>query len=295
MNQMKIINVSPNFAPPAGNAVAFSGTATLQHWDGNQWQNLLTVQGTGIYGDTLVINFPTVSTTRLRLFQITTSPGSHNPGFDEIEVYNNIPQVIDLEAKNMSFQVLPNTPPEMIVSLQVNNLGNTTVNSGTYNVRYQISGQTMITEVGQQDIPPGDSIIHVFNTQVNLIASPSPLASENICGFVGHPNDEDTSKNSLCEFLTFLSAQEDVMLHKSLKIFPNPSSGSEIKLSYPNYVEKIQIINQVGAVVEERKVQDALIDFSLKHQLKSGTYFILLHLRNGQYEVGTCVINQQNM
>ncbi|MBC8342854.1 MAG: T9SS type A sorting domain-containing protein, partial [Bacteroidetes bacterium] len=165
------------------NARSLTG-ALMQKWDGSSWVSFHTFSNLpqACIND---VNFPVVTTTRLRLtsFQMTGSGQTSNPNFREIEIFealvgcasNRVPLIINVSAPSSCdvgvFRITQpvssiNLSSAETVSVKVKNYG--TVAQTNIPVSYQVGSGTIVTETITSSILPGDSLTHTFVTPANI-------------------------------------------------------------------------------------------------------------------------------
>jgi hypothetical protein len=200
--------------------------------------------------------------------------------------------VVDLALKayNLNLVNISGSNPEMEVEVQINNLGTLPVSSTSFTIQYQLSNQPMVWQSGTQGIPPGDSILITFNTRIPLQTVPSPLATDELCLFVHHPQDIDGSNDSICNIsLAFLSINE---YEKGLVgIYPNPSTGA-FYINTHKKVSQLTVHDMSGKVVLSKETNQPLHHFKVEERLKNGHYIILVIYHDGEVSTGRITINQ---
>lgn len=220
MNSVVLYNAGTNFMPPNGNAVVFAGSAMLQYWDGNAWVNLQPISGSGSFGDSIRVDFNAVTTTRLRIHQLATSSGAHNPGFDEWRVYQIQTDTVDAAITAVSFSTLVGPTGNLVqVKARVANRGNIPLQQPLlqYVVRTNpITGP--ITATWLHTLGPGEDSLYTF-----MDTQPAQgLNERQLCVWVSAPNDFDASNDTVCIRLDGLNTAVGHLGSKSIAVYPNP-------------------------------------------------------------------------
>jgi hypothetical protein len=282
-----IFNVGQNFAPPAGNAVLFNGTALLQFWNDTIWQNIMGFSGQGNYGDHYSLIFPPVTGSKMRIYNISTGPlgipnNFHNPGFDEIEVYFTNPQVTDLAVTQVDF-VPDLVNMEIAISATVQNVG--TVPVSGFNLSYRVvpSGTPLMDSI-PISLQPGDSLVHVFSTAIGLTL-PSPIAGHQLCATVLHPDDSNTGNDILCVPLTSLHLQH--YEPNTTRLYPNPTTGI-LHLHSKIPVIKIEVAGMDGRILLDTGPTSYL---DLSH-LPKGMYMLRIQTHRATFVERIAVVHQ---
>ncbi len=277
MDCVVVYNVGTNFQPPTGNAVVFSGNATLQYWDGVAWNTITNFSGQGSYGDSYSITFPMVQTTRLRIANLQTSAGAHNPGFDEIEVYESQTSqntYVDLAVTNLSF-IIDTAAMEMDVLAEITNLGTQTAFG--FDIGVLFDNSLPVSMNYPDTLAPTES--RTFNlgwSGVWDISNPQTFANKPFCVSVHHPLDTVFANNQMCDSLAFLS-NETFDLQQSLRIFPNPSNGT-FSLEIPAGKYQLSIFDAAGQAVFRKSIHSNgnVVPVEIP-QAKSGVYLLQIH------------------
>lgn len=138
LNKIRLYNPTHS----QGSFVLFQGSAELQYLDNNN--NWVTISNlyvpnasqTGAYYD---LYFSQVSTTAIRLTNFTIT-GQHNPGWDEIELYN----IVNNDDVGVSDILIPDTVAiaSLEIDVKVKNFAKTNVDS--FDVCYDINSQNIV-------------------------------------------------------------------------------------------------------------------------------------------------------
>jgi hypothetical protein len=267
-----IFNVGANFAPPSGNAVVFNGTANLEYWDGTTWHLITSFVGQGSYGGFYSLTFPAVTATKFRIVNLVTGPGSHNPGFDEVEAFLNNPPFVDLALTQVSF-VPDIVNMDIEVSATVKNMGSLPVQGFLLSYRINPTGLPNLDSVAAI-LQPGDSITHNFSNKISLVI-PSPIANDVLCAMVQHPQDINPANDDRCIALTALLLNDEKK--PLVTIYPNPSNGLlYIQSNIPVKRALVRSLDGREMGVFEQPTQ---IDLS---QWPTGVYFIQIETHRGE-------------
>lgn len=220
MNSVVLYNAGTNFMPPNGNAVVFAGSAMLQYWDGNAWVNLQPISGSGSFGDSIRVDFNAVTTTKLRIHQLATFSGAHNPGFDEWRVYQIQTDTVDAAITAVSFSTLVGPTGNLIqVKARVANRGNIPLQQPL--LQYVVLTNPItgpITATWLHTLGPGDDSLYTF-----MDTQPAQgLNERQLCVWVSTPNDFDPSNDSLCMRLEGLNTAVSQLNTTSILAYPNP-------------------------------------------------------------------------
>lgn len=223
-NQVRLFHAGTNFQPPAGNAVVFAGSALLQYWSNNVWQTFDTLISSGTYGDSVVVQFPNITTTRLRIAQFSLS-GAHNPGFDEWEVYRISSDTIDLAVTGQQLEnILGGFGRILRVRVRVANTGNVAVSQAR--LVYIIN---TVPETGPFEInlPLGlvagdDSLV----LHPETVPAEQRLNGRTLCMWVKAVGDSFPGNDSLCIPLSgFGSSVQALGTPGAPAVYPNPVSN----------------------------------------------------------------------
>lgn len=220
MNRVVLYHAGTNFMPPSGNAVVFSGSAQLQHWDGNAWVNLQALQASGSYGDSMLINFNTITTSRLRISQIVTASGAHNPGFDEWRVYQIQNDTIDAAISAVSVSNIVGPTGNLIqVNARIANNGNLPLQNPM--LQYEINTNPPTGPISASFLhtlnPSEDSLYTFIDTQPT-----QGLNGRQLCVWVSTANDINPSNDTLCILLNGLHTAVSTLGQVAPVVYPNP-------------------------------------------------------------------------
>jgi hypothetical protein len=222
----RILLWPPTWSQPG--YIYFMGSAQVHYWDGNTWINHHTFQS-GLPGYIDTINFQTLTTTKVRITNFVIT-GQDNPGWDEIEVFNN-PVVVNnpdlkiCEILSPVDTVVANTP--LSVAVQVCNVGN--VIAYSLPISYWLVGSpapTMETWNSSQGLYPGDTLYYNFSTPLMV-----PWGASELCAFTEYPGDVDPLNDTLCK--TIFAPGGPIGISKSnpaidqsawVRIFPQPAT-----------------------------------------------------------------------
>jgi len=222
-NQIRLFHVGTNFQPPAGNGVVFTGSALMQYWVNNAWQTFDTLFSTGTYGDSLVVQFPEVTTTRLRIAQFNVT-GTHNPGFDEWEVYRTSSDTTDLAITGHQIEnILGGFGRILRVRLRVANQGNVAVNQARLGYIINTVPETGPFEI---NLPLGlvagdDSLV----LHPETVPAEQRLNGTTLCMWVKAAGDSFPANDTLCIPLSgFGSSVQSLGAEGAPAVYPNPLS-----------------------------------------------------------------------
>lgn len=101
-NRLRLHNPGTIFIP---HGVNFNGMAQLDAWNSIalRWDSIANIQGSGAHGFYHDIIFQDVTTTKIRITKIRVNGAANqNPGFDEIEVFNDPFPCPDLQFSYLS-------------------------------------------------------------------------------------------------------------------------------------------------------------------------------------------------
>lgn len=220
INRVVLHNAGSNFAPPAGNAVVFSGFAQLMYWDGTTWQHLSVLSGVPGYGAQITLNFPEITTTKLRVdsFSIT---GSHNPGFDEWQVYRIQNDTTDAQLDSIQITSLQGGIGRILrFSMLVKNRGN--VNIVNPSISYSLNTNPVsgpFTATFPLTLAPGAD---------TLLVHPETLPAERIlngrqlCAWVTAAGDAISENDTSCRELSGIGTSVSEMAALAPQAYPNP-------------------------------------------------------------------------
>lgn len=259
--------------PPTWNTpsfVLFYGAAQVQYWDGSSWQSHQNFLSLNPYlPDT--INFAQVTTTRLRIANFNVS-GQHNPGWDEIEVYNILQPRVDLYISSVI------SPPDTLwssvnypVRFMIKNNGIDPAQN--FLVGYHIGNQSA-TASYTNSLAPGDSVDFLFQGQLNTSLFTDPLVA---CKFfvysaadTNHSNDTLFSTRLMFTVGIAATQGENIML-----IRPNPFSGLLWVDSPDDGWQELKVFDMQGRlnrfVPVGRSGESVVFDLS---SLPPGLYFV---------------------
>lgn len=223
-NQLRLFNVGTNFQPPAGNGVVFSGSVQVQYWTNNAWQTFDTLFGAGSYGDSVVLNFNNITTTRLRLHNFVIS-GNHNPGFDEWEVYRISSDTTDLAVTGQQLEnILGGFGRILRVRLRIANQGNVAVSQARLGYVINTVPETGPFEINLPiGLAAGDDslVLHPETTPAE-----QRLNGRTLCMWVKAVGDSFPANDTLCIPLTgFGSSVLTLGAPGAPKAYPNPFSS----------------------------------------------------------------------
>ncbi len=220
INRMVLHNAGSNFAPPAGNAVVFSGNAQLMYWDGMNWQQLTMVLGVPGYGAQITLNFPEVTTTKLRIDSFNIS-GNHNPGFDEWEVFRISTDTLDAALDSIQITNLQGGIGRILrFSMLVKNEGNVPIlnPSISYTINTNpISGPFTVTLPAI--IAPGTDTLLVHP---DVIPAESILNGRELCAWVSVANDWRAENDTSCKELVGIGTSIQELAVYLPQAYPNP-------------------------------------------------------------------------
>lgn len=223
-NRIRLFHPGTNFQPPAGNAVVFAGSMVLQYWNGMAWLNHDTLTSQGTFGDSVTFNFPSITTTRIRLTHFVLN-GAPNPGFDEWEVYNVMADTTDLAVVGHNVEnIFGGIGRTMRVRMRIRNLGNVPVVNPTLSWKVNTTPETgpyaaMIPLI----LAPGADtlILHPETT-----AAVQALNGRELCMWVRTNADSNFANDTLCVALAgFGSSVASLDGSQGLSLYPNPSMG----------------------------------------------------------------------
>ncbi|MDP2188192.1 MAG: T9SS type A sorting domain-containing protein [Sphingobacteriaceae bacterium] len=221
MNRMVLHNVGTNFAPPAGNAVVFAGSAQLQYWDGSSWQNIQLIQGIPGYGSQLIVDFNQISTTRLRLHQFALSGSAQNPGFDEWQVFRVQQDTSDAAIDSIRVTNLQGGTGRILrFTMRIQNEGNIPLVNPTvsYTINTNpVSGPFNATFIASI-LPGGDSsFVHPHTVPAEAI-----LNGRELCAWVVAVGDSNRLNDTLCVTLAGIGISVLEPKLADLVVYPNP-------------------------------------------------------------------------
>lgn len=220
MNRMVLHNAGSNFAPPAGNAVVFSGFAQLMYWDGTNWQHLSVLSSVPGYGAQITLSFPEISTTKLRLDSFNIS-GSHNPGFDEWEVFRIASDTVDAALDSIQITNLQGGIGRILrFSMLVKNEGNVPIMNPS--ISYTINTNPVsgpFTATLPATIAPGNDTLLVHP---DIIPAESILNGRELCAWVTVANDARTENDTSCRILAGIGTSLQEQATYQPQAYPNP-------------------------------------------------------------------------
>ncbi|MBE0641618.1 MAG: T9SS type A sorting domain-containing protein [Bacteroidales bacterium] len=259
--------------PPTWNTpsfVLFYGAAQVQYWDGATWQshqNFLSLNP----GVPDTISFAPVTTTRLRITNFNVS-GQHNPGWDEIEVFQLVQPRVDLYISSVI------SPPDTLWSSVSYPVRFLVKNNGIdpaqgFVMGYQIGNQSDVATYSNS-LAPGDSLDFIFQNQLNTNLFSSSLLD---CKFFVHSTaDTNPSNDTLFTtrlMLTVGGASLPVDDHSLL--WPNPFTDL-LWVDIPgNGAQELKVFDIQGRLrcfLPALRTEESL-GFNLA-ALPSGLYFI---------------------
>lgn len=272
INQVRIFNVGTAFQPPAGNGVVFAGTADLQWYNSTttQWVTIMQVNGQGSFGFSYDLNFNTVTTTKIRLSNFVTLSSNHNPGFDEIEVYYNPPQVRDLSFASLNTNIATNF---INASLKVQNTGNVAFSNTSYNWKVVSAGNLeLLAGTGTQvalNLNPGDSTNILFDVPLQTLVG-------NLVGarlIVYHTNAQDTINQNDTASATIIATNVATKHKNEIGFYPNPFSGESLFISGDLPIGTLfELFDLKGRLLFSQNVNNPQIN--LPENLKPAVYIV---------------------
>ncbi|MFO7722225.1 MAG: T9SS type A sorting domain-containing protein [Bacteroidales bacterium] len=223
----RIIFWPPTWSQPG--YVYFTGSAKVHYWDGNAWISHHTFQS-GLPGYIDTINFATINTTKVRITNFVIT-GQDNPGWDEIEVFNNPVVSNDPDLKICGIYapadtVVANSP--LIVEVYVCNVGNVTVDS--FHISYWPVGSPAATTenwIGTPGLAPGDTALHAFSVPLMV-----PWGTSALCVYTDYPGDVNPFNDTLCKTIFapggpigISKSNPDMDQSAGVRIFPQPANN----------------------------------------------------------------------
>jgi len=221
MNRMVLHNAGTNFAPAAGNAVVFLGQVHLKYWDGNLWQYLNTIQGVPGYGVHITLDFPEITTTKLRLDSFNIS-GSHNPGFDEWEVFRIELDTADAELDTIQITNLQGGTGRILrFSMLIKNLGNLPIVNPS--ISYSVNTNPAsgpFTVIFPATIAPGTDTLLVHP---DVLPAESILNGRQLCAWVTVAGDIAAENDTAYLVLSGIGTSVSEALVSTVpQAYPNP-------------------------------------------------------------------------
>jgi len=287
MNRIRLFHPGTNFQPPAGNAVVFTGSAILQYWNGSGWVNHDTITGQGSFGDSMTVDFPPISTTRIRLTAFSLS-GAANPGFDEWEVYQVQQDTLDAAVVGYTVEnIFGGIGRTLRVRIRLRNEGNVPLVNPAISWKINTFPETgPYTNVVPLNLPPGADtlLLHPEST-----AAVQALNGRELCMWVRVTGDNLLGNDTLCAPLAGIGASvASLDGEQGLVLYPNPSSGS---LRVQGLVDTAvyTLYDLKGRQLLTGIWPDAGIE--LPADWPSGSYFLLLQTAKKSY--GSLVLLQR--
>lgn len=274
-----IYNPPLSTAPPSGNSVVFTGTADIEVFTGGQWVFVTSFSGTNTHGQSYSVTFPDVTGNRVRITNITTTAGQHNPGFDEIEVFYNpppIPDTVDVELVDVSYAHQGNS--KVWMSVEIKNNGNTTLD--TAYISYSILSTTASQAIAV-GLSPGSSSIYTLED--TLYVTDPNFINEDLCVYSTDPQDIDPMNDTLCFSMAFLGSVENSI---EFQVFPNPAKDF-LQLRGARWSE-VQLFNTHGQKLEPVFINPTTIDVS---DLPGGLYLLQFTHPNGKSSLQKVMIH----
>ena len=250
--------------------VLFYGGAQVQYWDGSSWQahqNFLSLNPS--IPDT--ITFSPITTSRLRIANFNVT-GQHNPGWDEIEVYNMVQPRVDLFISSVI------SPPDTLWSSVSYPIRFMVKNNGidpaqNFILGYHIGNQSdMATYTGS--LAPGDSLNYLFLSQLNTTLLTS---SQVDCKFFVHSAaDTNPANDTLFATRLMLTVGQSLTPEDAtILLRPNPFTDKVwIKLPGREFTE-LKVFDVQGRLHHFLPVgrSDESLMFDLS-SLSPGLYFV---------------------
>lgn len=275
MNRMVLHNAGSNFAPPAGNAVVFSGNAQLMYWDGTNWQHLSVLSGVPGYGAQITLNFPEITTTKLRLDSFNIS-GSHNPGFDEWEVFRIAADTVDAALDSIQITNLQGGIGRILrFSMLVKNEGNVPIVNPS--ISYTINTNPVsgpFTATLPATIFPGSDTLLVHP---EVIPAESILNGRELCAWVTVANDIRAENDTTCKELAGIGSavlENDYLIPQA---YPNPLQDVLYFKQLP-VGSTLRFFDAQGRCLVQ--LPEAPESFSIPANWPSGLYFLQIQDKN---------------
>jgi hypothetical protein len=275
-----IYNPPVSTAPPSGNSVVFSGTADIEVHTGGQWVFVTSFSGQNTHGQSYSITFPDVTGDKMRITNISTSSGQHNPGFDEIEVFYTpppIPDTVDVEVVDVSYSHQGNSKVWMTV--EIKNNGNITLDTAYISYSILTTNASQAIAVG---LSPGSSSI--YNLEDTLYVTDPSFASENLCVYSTNAQDMNPMNDTVCFSMAFLGVLENQI---ELNYYPNPAS-KYLQVS-GDEISEIRLFSSDGRELKPYFIHSNRIDVS---GIPNGIYTLWASDNNGGISVRRVVIHR---
>lgn len=284
INQMVLHNVGSNFAPPAGNAVVFSGFAQLMYWNGNAWQQLISLLGVPGFGATITLNFPEITTTKLRIDSFNIS-GSHNPGFDEWEVFRLPADTIDAVLDSIQITSLQGGIGRILrFSMLVKNQGNVPIVNPS--VSYSINTNPVsgpFTAIFPGTLQPGTDTLLVHP---EVLPAERVLNGRELCAWVSVTGDVQSENDTTCRELSGIGTAVEQSELALFQAYPNPLQSVLYFKGVPAG-STMRFYDAQGRCLAQ--LDDQVESFEIPLDWPAGLYFLQIQDKNS---VRTCRLHR---
>lgn len=220
INRVVLHNAGTNFAPPAGNAVVFTGTVKLTYWTGTQWQLIQALQGVPGYGAQIDVSFPPITTTKLRLDTFYMQGNLQNPGFDEWEVFGFRADTTDASMDSIQLYNLPSGSGRTLrFGLTFKNRGNVPLVNPTVGFLIHSSPLTGPFTATLGTFAPGavGTVVHPDSVVADVA-----LNGKQLCAWINATGDINTANDTICITLSGIGTSVSELVVPNPQAYPNP-------------------------------------------------------------------------
>ena len=232
--------------------VYFYGSAEVHYWDGFAWVNHhVFVSSTPTLVDT--VSFQQITTSKVRVTNFTIM-GQHNPGWDEIEVFNmqvasTYPDVGVCVFAAPADSVVANTA--LSVEVMICNTG-TEIVYGIPVTYMPIGGLSATTDtiIIPSGLNPFDTIYHIFSVPLMV-----PAGITELCVFTHLPGDTVTANDTICKLIYATSTppigiEMNPFEAGNIRIFPQPAKDQLIiQKTDANSVINFRMVDIRGSIL----------------------------------------------
>lgn len=267
--------------------VYFYGSAEIHFWDGTAWVNHHSF-ASGLPGFIDTVNFQQITSTRVRITNFSII-GQHNPGWDEIEVFDQ--QVVATNPDVGVCAIL--APLDTVVANSALDVEIMICNHGTETVfeipvtYMPVGGVASVTDT--ISIPagfnPSDTIYHIFSLPLMV-----PVGSTELCVYTELYGDINPANDTLCvQLYAPDSPPTGVVIisnrNEPLRVYPVPAKDHLIIQSMDQSSSATyRIADMLGQVILSGNIPDGSMQYQIDlSSLNTGFYLISVDFGKSGY------------